>query len=66
MQYIVSTLEVGVCEKRRNKAAIVILRSNIHNYTAKQKLLHKRRARKSYDLPAKTSVFLAAGNNVTS
>jgi hypothetical protein len=24
-----------------------------HNYTAEKKLLHKRRARKSYDLPAK-------------
>jgi hypothetical protein len=30
---------------------------NEHNYTAEQKLLHKRRARKSYDFPAKTSVF---------
>jgi hypothetical protein len=30
-----------------------------HNYTAEKKLLHKLRARKSYDLPAK----FAAGRN---
>jgi hypothetical protein len=37
-----------------------------HNYTAEQQLLLKRRARKSYDLPRKTSFILPEGNNNTS
>jgi hypothetical protein len=35
------------------------LKKKIHNYTAEKKLLHKQRARKSHDLPAK----VAAGRN---
>ncbi len=42
--------------REEQKTLLMAIDCNAHNYTAEQKLLHKRRARKSYDIPLQTIV----------